>query len=165
MGHGSYNPFEGILRLAIAGDKKPDPFVTEVLVFHAALEQEIDEFLSKLLPRPEKLFQRPGQFGFQNKVTVLAAAWVGDGVRGDRLCATLIRFNDLRNAVVHSDQKDGRDKALSNLRRAYRLMQSDDGEGLSVTEMAVGICLSMGQMEDAAAELSILDKIAQTLDN
>lgn len=138
MANINYDPFGGYQRLAQAAERI-DPRAPEIFAYHAALEAEIDLVLAALLPRPEKL----SRLGFGHKISVLGAAWIGEPEAGDKICSSLARFNDLRNAVAHP--AEGRiDGCLAGLRAAYREIEPTAGEDVAVAEIAQGICSFIG---------------------
>lgn len=132
----SYDGFAGIHRMAEAG-ATVDQRAAVILTFHAALEREIDVVLAALLPRPDKL---KTNFGFANKIDVLAAAWKGEPDAGDKLHLVLRRFNDLRNSVAHGDDIEKVEMWLTKLLNSYREIYSDADTHIEIGEMAQGIC-------------------------
>lgn len=142
----NYDSWEGTKRLAEAAEQI-DKRAPEIFAYHVALELELDVVLAALLPRADKL----SRLGFQHKVSVLNAAWIGDGDSGDKLSAALVRFNDLRNAIAHFDrgQIDG---AFRKLRQAYAEIAPRRAEEADVAEIATGICVFMGDDPTAVDE-------------
>ncbi|MGV1762785.1 hypothetical protein [Rhizobium rhizogenes] len=141
MGNVGYNSIVGLLRVTEAGRKKPDPFVTDVLTYHAALEYEMDEFLSLSLPNSGRL--QSDRFGFQHKISLIGASWRGTADSCDKLTKALIRFNDLRNSVAHNDSEAVVQKHLLRLREATRTFVPTLPAAADVPSIAVYICAFM----------------------
>jgi len=135
-----YDFLEGIHRMLKASEHL-DQFAVEVITYHAALEAEINLVLGRMVPRGEKVVNGP--LGLNHKVTILNAAWPGKGEDADKICAVLVAFIDLRNAVAHPDQKRVQTR-LQNLRTAYREIDAEAGEETGVLEIAQGICAFLG---------------------
>jgi len=153
MGKVGYDHFAGLARMAEELAKLDDR-ASLILTCHAALEREIDEVLSRSLPRADRL----RNLGFANKITVLNAAWKGSDDAGDRLNAALFRFNELRNAVAHVNAPKEIDAKIALLRAAFDQVLPDNGlEGDSITEMAAGL---VGFMADGVVSYDDL-KIGQ----
>ncbi|MDV3456351.1 hypothetical protein RZN05_05100 [Sphingomonas sp. HF-S4] len=138
MGRVGYDPFEGLYRLLGAVDGI-DPRAATILACHLALEREVVIVLNKLLPYPDRL----RNLGFVQKVQVLNAAWQGDEEAGDRICAALNRFNDLRNAVGHGND-DRVDGCLQSLRTAYKEIYPESSGAISIEDIAGGIVAYFG---------------------
>ncbi|HEX8578740.1 MAG TPA: hypothetical protein VF655_04005 [Allosphingosinicella sp.] len=137
MAKADYDHFAGLGRLVKAA-ATVDQRAAVILTYHAALEREVDVVLGRLLPRGDRL---PRRLGFGHKIEVLAAAWRGAEVAGDRLYNVLFRFNELRNAVAHGDRIDLVEDSLERLLGTYRLMIPDAvTEGIEIAEVAAGIC-------------------------
>jgi len=134
-----YDSFAGIYRMAEA-EATIDLRSAVILTYHAALEREIDVVLATLLPRADKLRRN---FGFANKIDVLAAAWKGEHEAGDRLHLVLLRFNDLRNSVAHGDELPKVEAWLSKLLAAYRGIDTEASDEIAIGEVAQGICTFM----------------------
>lgn len=134
----NYDAWEGTKRLAEAADRI-DKRAPEIFAYHAALEVELDMVLSALLPRGEKL----SRLSFGHKISVLNAAWQGEHEAAEILCAALVRFNDLRNAIAHFDPEQVA-SCLTNLRKAYGAIEPRGFEAAEVGEIAAGICAFMG---------------------
>ncbi|WP_162182335.1 hypothetical protein [Neorhizobium galegae] len=130
-------------------------FAVEVLTYHAALELEVDAVLKKLLPFAEKITEGRGRLGFQHKVSVLGAAWLGKPASADKLTVALIRFNDLRNAVAHNDGKQVR-ACMEGLRKACRSIDKDLPADASILALSQAICAYMGD-ENLAKMLKLLE--------
>lgn len=139
MGNVGYNSLVGLLRVTEAGRKKPDPFVTDVLTYHAALEFEMDQFLALSLPNSGRL----QGFGFQQKISLIGASWRGTRDSCDKLTKALIRFNDLRNSVAHNDSEAEVQRHLLRLREATRAFAPTLPATADVTIIAVCICAFM----------------------
>lgn len=134
MGRVGYNQFEGLRRLGEARAKLDDRAGT-ILTLHAALEREMDIVLSQLLPRAGKLYG----LGFGQKISVLQAAWKGPPEAGDKLCHTLLRFNELRNAIAHGDKAKEVDKKLKLLADAFEAILPGAAKIGDVELVAAGI--------------------------
>jgi hypothetical protein len=133
-----YDPLGGYLRLARAAEHI-DEEASHILAFHAALEREIDLILMKLLPRSERL----GSIGFANKIKILDAAWIASDEAAQNLCAVLVQFNELRNAVAHGnrDRLEGCRKSLID---AYHAIDDEASDKMPIGAIAQGICAFMG---------------------
>ncbi len=156
MAQVGYDSLEGILRVTSAGDKEPDQFVVDVLTYHAALEIEMDQLLARLLPRAECL--RAGGIGFKQKISIINAAWPGLPEAGNRLADVLSRFNDLRNAVAHADQRRGLETIFGGLLAACALINPDQGADPSPYDIAVSVCAFIGDDPGAQTVLRMLDE-------
>ena len=130
-----YDQFAGLERLTEAA-ANINQRAAVVLTYHAALEREMDVVLGRLLPRSDRI----RSFGFGSKVGVLGAAWKGNATAGEKVCEMLFRFNSLRNAVAHADQRDVVEQKLGRLLAAYREMVPGATEGLEIDALAAGIC-------------------------
>lgn len=144
MGTGEYIHYFGLLRLAMASGKKPDPFAQEVLIFHEALRSEMGVLVSHLLPQGEKL----RGMDFKNLNSVIEAAWKGTPENGKKLCTALRYFNELRNRIAHPDDVVGREKAYKNLVAAYNAFGGEHVEDPQPGEIARVICGAMGNDPD-----------------
>lgn len=133
-----YDPFAGWARL-LKAEQQIDDQAPLILTYHAALERELDEVLSRLLPCAEKI----KRIGYGHKVSVLAAAWVGDPDACERLVKTLIRFGDLRNAVAHGDASEVKE-AMGRLQQAYEGLGPTLTTPPTLPEIAGGICAFLG---------------------
>jgi len=154
----NYDGFAGIHRMAEAG-ATIDERAAVILTFHAALEREIDVVLAGLLPRADKLRRN---FGFGNKIDVLAAAWKADPDDGDKLHLVLRLFNDLRNSVAHGDPIEKVELWLSKLFEAYRSIIPDADVHIEIGEMAQGICSFMADgptPKELMMTIAALDKL------
>ncbi|WP_165422637.1 hypothetical protein [Rhizobium ruizarguesonis] len=156
MAQVGYDSLEGILRVTSAGAKEPEQFVVDVLTYHAALELEMDHLLARLLPRADRL--RSGGIGFKQKVSIINAAWPGIPEAGDMLADVLSRFNDLRNAVAHTDQRHGVETVFANLVVACGKINPEQSANSSPYDIAVGICAFMGDDPGAQQVLRMLDE-------
>jgi hypothetical protein len=135
MADDTFDSFSSVFRLSEAAEKKDDR-VAEVLALHFALERELDEALSKIVVRPERVLT----LGFANKLRLLHAVWPGQPDRADAIFQTLNAFNELRNAFAHGNV--ARIAACDrNLRNAYREIDPTAAEPLSYGFIAQGICL------------------------
>ncbi|TBD80710.1 hypothetical protein [Rhizobium ruizarguesonis] len=157
MARVGYDSLEGILRVTSAGDKEPDQFVVDVLTYHAALEIEMDQLLARLLPRAECL--RAGGLGFRQKISIINAAWPGLPEAGALLADVLSRFNDLRNAVAHADQRRGVETTFGGLVAACARINPDQGADPSPYDIAVSVCAFMGDDAGAQRVLRMLDNL------
>ncbi|MDQ0136130.1 hypothetical protein J2T08_004051 [Neorhizobium galegae] len=117
----------------------------------------MDEMLARSLPRAEKL--RSGGLGFQQKISVLNAAWQGDPESGDNLAKALVRFNDLRNSVAHGDSKKEVAASHKNLIKAVAQIDPNQREAPSPYELAISICGFMGDDPGGAAALRQMRQI------
>lgn len=138
MANVDYDAFEALGRLAEA-ERNLDERSALIMTFHAALEREMDYVLAKLLPYAEKV----RRIGFAHKIQVLAAAWIGDADAGELLRTTLVRFNDVRNAVAHGDTEEV-EATVIRLRSAYAYLEPGLPEAPTLTEITMGICCFMG---------------------
>ncbi|TAU83262.1 hypothetical protein [Rhizobium leguminosarum] len=143
MAQVGYDSLEGVLRLTSAGEREVDPFVVEVLTYHAALELEMDHLIARMLPRPDRL--QVGGLGFKHKISLINAAWRGRPEDGDLLADALTRYNDLRNAVAHADQHRGVERIFSALSAAGTLINPDQAVNPTPYDVAVSICAFMGE--------------------
>lgn len=134
MGRIDYDRLEGLRRLGEARAKLDDRAGT-ILNYHAALEREMDIVLTRLLPRADRL----RGLGFGHKVSVLHAAWRGPEEAGDKLCAALFRFNELRNAVAHGDEVEKVEAKLAMLAEAFDAILPGAGEITDVELIAAGL--------------------------
>lgn len=149
-----YNGIAGVLRVIAAGEK-PEAFAIEVITFHAAIEHEVEEALRKVMPRPDALFTGSPRLGFAHKAKLLSALWQRDPKDADRLNAVLRAFQDLRDAVAHSD-KVAIKSINARLFEAYREIANDGRDEYSIMEIAQGVCLFMsdgGTVDDLVAKL------------
>ncbi|RWY79157.1 hypothetical protein EHI46_00240 [Rhizobium leguminosarum] len=156
MARVGYDSLEGILRVTNAGEKEPDQFIVDVLTYHAALEVEMDQLLARLLPRAECL--RTGGIGFKQKISIINAAWPGLPGAGDLLADVLSRFNDLRNAVAHADQRRGIEAIFGGLVAACALINPHQGADPSPYDIAVSVCAFIGDDPGAQQVLRMVDK-------
>ena len=159
MARVQYDYLDGLLRVTAAGETKPDQFVIDVLIFHAALEVEIDELLKKQLRFPEKLKSRGIKLTFGQKVAVLAASWKGTQQDLELLCNALLAFNDLRNAVAHVDQDAGRNKSFTKLVAAYQKIHPKPKMKPTVFEIALNICAFMGDDPGFVKTIDAMDAL------
>lgn len=139
MAGAHYDGIAGIFRVTESGGK-PDPFAVEVLAYHGAIESEIERIISGLVERPDELFTAPPRLTFGHKVNVLRAVWNGEPGQADKICPVLLRLNDLRNAVAHTDPKEIKG-CLAGLINAYRKIDNSIGDEVSLLEVMQGICL------------------------
>jgi hypothetical protein len=152
-----YDVLAGWARL-LEAERQVDEQAPLILTYHAALEREIDEVLSRLLPRAEKITR----IGYSHKVSVLAAAWVGDPDAGDRLARTLVCFGDLRNAVAHGDAAEVAN-AERRLQQAYGSLAPTLTTPPSLAEIAGGICSFLGDGPTPAEFGAIAEGIGAVL--
>ena len=155
-----YDGIAGVLRVLKAGEK-PETFAIEVITFHAAIEHEIEIALSKIIPRPDALFTGTPKLGFAHKAKILNALWQRDGNDGDKLANVLHSFQNLRDAVAHSDRKEIK-ACNTNLTVAYRAIAQNDSDDYSILEIAQGICLFMADgttVDDLMATFAALDEL------
>jgi hypothetical protein len=141
MAGADYDGIGGVMRLLKAG-KKPDAFAIEVVTYHAAVESELELIIGALVKRPEELFQASPKLTFGHKANILRAVWKGDPKQADIITDVLHRFQMLRNAVAHTDNKEIK-SCLAGLTQAYRKIDDTTGDEVSVLEAAQGICLFM----------------------
>jgi hypothetical protein len=134
----SYDALQGYERLTAVAERV-DLEAAKILTVHVALEAEMDAVLSKILPRADRM----RKIGFPNKVRVLEAAWVGDPEAGDRACAVLARFNDLRNSIAHGD-REAQAGCRKSLVSAYQQINNRARDDIDVLEIAQGVCLFLG---------------------
>jgi hypothetical protein len=97
-------------RLKAALDKL-DPRATEVLAYHAAIEREVELAIERRIPRPLRL----KGLSYGHKVSVWAALQNVSDQWVERVARPMLRFNDLRNAIAHGNNKREVDAALKNL--------------------------------------------------
>lgn len=140
--------------MSAAGEEEPDQFAVDVLTFHAALEIEMDHLLDLLLPRAEKLGRR---LGFQNKISVINAAWKGTPESGDLLATALLRFNDLRNSVAHADAPQAVATSFSNLVNAVAALNPDNRVPSTPFDAAVDICSFMGDDPGGRSAMAFME--------
>jgi len=95
-----YNGIEAIFRIA-KKDEVLGTFAIEGLIFHAAVEHELEGVLRKLLPHPDELFGRGPKFSFPHKARLLCAMWQRDPEDADKLNGGIEGLEDLRNEVAH----------------------------------------------------------------
>ncbi|MFC5389880.1 hypothetical protein U0030_02245 [Brevundimonas bullata] len=151
----NYDSWEGTRRLAEAAGRI-DKRAPEIFAYHAAMEMEIDVVLTSLLPRADKL----SRLGFPHKVSVLNAAWAGAPEAADKLCHALVRFNDLRNAIAHFNQREV-EACLKKLRTAYAEIEPRGAATAAVGEIAVGLCAFMGDTPNPADLQAISDAMGK----
>lgn len=149
-----YNFFEGWGRLFEAAESV-DQRAALILTIHAALEREMDVALKHLLPRGDRLGNR---LGFPQKIDVLAAAWTKDPDVCDRLCAVLVQFNNLRNAIAHGDKSTVR-KSYERLIETSKHIGGSDGHDEPLMAIAVNICAVLGE----GPSMAELQKIGREL--
>lgn len=155
-----YDGIAGVLRVLQAG-QKPETFAIEVITFHAAIEYEIEIAISKVIPRPEVMFTGTPKLGFAHKAKILNALWQRNGRDADKLAKVLHAFQNLRDAVAHSDRKEIK-ACNTNLTIAYREIAQNDSDAYSILEVAQGICLFMADgtaVDDLMATFSALDEL------
>ncbi|MBP2566975.1 hypothetical protein ACTJJ8_10995 [Agrobacterium radiobacter] len=157
MGKVGYDSLEGILRVTALGEKQPDQFTADVLTYHAALELEMDNLLSLQLPRADKLGD--GKLGYTHKIAVLNASWRGNPEDGDKLANALVRFNNLRNSVAHSDRPKEIRGHLTKLRAATDALDGDGDGSATPYRLAVRICAFMGDDPSAKAALKFISQV------
>lgn len=144
MGKVGYSSFSGVARLSINLRKRRETsqFAFEVLALHAALEREMDEFLSKALRNASKL--KAGKLGFGHKIAVMHACWAGEPQAGDNLTKALLAFNELRNAVAHGDNEKTVKNLFLVLIRCCQELDSTISSEADLHGLAIGICTFMG---------------------
>ena len=155
-----YDGIAGVLRVLEAGEK-PQTFAIEVVTFHAAIEHEIEIALSKIIPRPDALFTGTPKLGFPHKAKILNALWQRKGEDADKLAKVLHAFQNLRDAVAHSDRKEIK-ACNANLTIAYRAIAQNESDDYPVLEVAQGICLFMADgttVDELKATFAALDKL------
>jgi hypothetical protein len=155
-----YDGIAGVLRVLEAG-QQPETFAIEVITFHAAIEHEIEVALRKIIPRPDALFTGSPKLGFAHKAKILNALWQRDGVDADKLAKVLHAFQNLRDAVAHSDRKEIK-ACNTNLTTAYRAIAKNESDDYSIVEVAHGICLFMADgstVDELMASFAGLDKL------
>lgn len=155
-----YDGIGGILRVLEAGEK-PETFAIEVITFHAAIEHEIEIALTKILPRPDALFSGTPKLGFAHKAKILNALWQRDGRDADKLAKVLHAFQNLRDAVAHTDRKAIK-ACNANLTVAYREIAQNDSDDYPILEVAQGICLFLADgttVDELKATLAALGKL------
>ena len=136
-----YDGIAGVLRV-LAADEKPETFAIEVITFHAAIEHEIEVALRKIIPRPDALFAGRPKLSFAHKSKILNALWQKNAEDGDKLAKVLHAFQDLRDAVAHSDRQQIK-SCNAGLCIAYRAIAGDGRDEYPILEIAQGICLFM----------------------
>jgi hypothetical protein len=141
MAGADYDGIGGVMRLLKAGEK-PDSFAIEVVTYHAAVESELELIISTLVKRPEDLFTTSPKLTFGHKANLLRAVWQGDPAHADIIHEVLHRFQMVRNAVAHPDNKAIK-SCVAGLMQAYRKIDGTIGDEVSILEIAQGICLFM----------------------
>lgn len=155
-----YDGIAGILRVLEAGEK-PETFAIEVITFHAAIEHEIEIAISKIIPRPDAMFTGTPKLNFAHKAKVLNALWQRNTEDADKLSKVLQAFQNLRDAVAHSDRKEIK-ACNTNLTIAYRDIARNESDDYPIVEVAQGICLFMADgttVDDLMAKFSALGKL------
>jgi hypothetical protein len=155
-----YDGIAGVLRVLEAG-QKPETFAIEVITFHAAIEHEIEIALRKIIPRPDALFTGTPKLGFAHKAKLLNALWQREGEDADTLAKVLHAFQNLRDAVAHSDRKEIKG-CNTNLTVAYRAIAKNDSDDYPILEVAQGICLFMADgttVDELKATFAALGKL------
>jgi len=156
-----YDGIAGVLRVLEAGET-PETFSLEVITFHAAIEHEMEIALRKVIPRPDALFTGTPKLSFAHKAKILSALWQRENEAADRLARVLHAFQNLRDAVAHSDRKQIK-ACNTNLSIAYREIAQDDGDDYPILEVAQGICLFIADgttVEELQAKFAALGKLA-----
>lgn len=159
MAGADYDGISGIMRLLKAGEK-PDTFAIEVVTYHAAIESEIDLVIATLVRRPEGLFTTSPKLTFGHKVNLLRAVWRGDLAQADILHDVLHRFQMVRNAVAHPDSRAIK-SCMAGLAQAYRKIDPNIGDEVSILEAAQGICLFMQDGSNVSELRAVFDGLDQ----
>lgn len=141
MAGADYDGIGGVMRLLKAG-KQPDPFAIEVVTYHAAVESELELVIGTLINRPDELFDTSPKLQFGHKANILRAVWKGKPEQADIIVEVLHRFQMLRNAVAHTDNKQIK-SCVAGLMHAYRKIDDTIGDEVPILEVAQGICLFM----------------------
>ncbi|AJP71320.1 hypothetical protein [Sphingomonas hengshuiensis] len=142
MGGVDYDWLEGMQRVMRA-EVKLDEHWVEIISLHAALETEIDAMLVLSLPCGEAVTSNRPRITFGHKVAILKAAWKGEREEAEKLCAILLTFNELRNAVAHPEMKKTAAE-VAKLTAAYKALVPDMGHEPTVAEIAQGAVAFMG---------------------
>ena len=155
----NYDGIGGVMRLLKAGEK-PHAFAIEVVTYHAAVESELELIIGSLVNRPQELFQASPRLTFGHKANILKAVWKGDPKQADIITEVLLKLQNLRNAVAHTDHTEIKG-CLAGLTKAYRKIDATIGDEVSVLEVAQGICLFMQD----GFNVSELKAVFEGLDN
>lgn len=158
MAGADYDGIAGIMRLLEAGDV-PDTFAIEVITYHAAIHSELERIVGALVAHPEELFTTSPKLSFGHLANLLRAVWAGEIGHADILVSVLHRFNDLRNAVAHYDQKQIK-SCHAGLTNAYRNIDPATGDEADIAEVAQGICLFMQDGSNVADLKAIFQGLA-----
>jgi hypothetical protein len=155
-----YDGIAGILRVHVAGEKR-ETFAIEVITFHAAIEHELEVALTRIIPRPDVLFDGKPKWSFAHKAKLLQAMWQGAPEAADKLARVLKAFQDLRDAVAHNDRQNIK-SCNANLTIAFKEIATYASDDYPIIEVAQGICLFLadGQtMDDVLAAFDQIDKL------
>lgn len=155
-----YDGIAGFFRVLAAGEK-PETFAIEVITYHAAVEYEIEIALREIIPRPDAIFKGSPKLSFAHKAKLLNALWRKEPADADKLAAVLHAFQDLRDAVAHTDTHQIKARN-TNLTIAYRSIATEDKDEYDVQEVALGICLFMADgttVDDLVATFDKLDQV------
>lgn len=138
MAQPSYDTFAAFARVVDSASEF-EKTAFQVVVWHLALEREIDAVVKSLAARSPKL----GQLGFINKAKLLHSLWKGDDLAAEKLYNVLDAFNSLRNKVAHGNE--GYEKSLTNLKEAYFAIEPDCEGDPDFGYIVQGVCAFMGK--------------------
>lgn len=159
MAGADYDGIEAIFRIAKKGEVL-DTFAIEVLIFHAAVEHELEVVLRKLLRHPDKLFVKGPKLSFPHRARLLCAMWRKDPADADKLNGVLKALEDLRNEVAHHGDIPLKSHK-ANLTQAFREIEPKAGDDPSMLEIAQGISMFIaddaGTLADFKETLDALD--------
>jgi hypothetical protein len=165
MNKGEYDGLEGMSRLFNA-EQANGQLSAEIIIFHAALETELVEVLSNLMPRPECVLRKSPPRGFGHKVNLLKALWTNTKVYVDPAANVLFRFNALRNCVAHSDDRKAFETHHKKLHEAYKKIDPSCRADPSILEVAQGVCLYLqdgSNLSELAEAFSALSNLANNI--
>jgi hypothetical protein len=82
-----------------------------ILAYHAAIERELELAIARKVPRPSSLTG----LSYGHKVRIWSALQEVSDDLVERVAKPMLKFNDLRNAIAHGDNKREVDAVLGGL--------------------------------------------------
>lgn len=102
--------WDSIKRLREAVERMDDR-APAILAYHAAIERELELAIARKVPRPSSLTG----LSYGHKVRIWSALQEVSDDLVERVAKPMLKFNDLRNAIAHGDNKREVDAVLGGL--------------------------------------------------